>query len=207
MIEHGVFTPNLTLGYLERIKDEALSTWLDKGYIPEDLLKRQRRFDNVLATLPDDITEGKKGCVISLSKRLTPRINEFHPTPPLLLLAGQVDASDKDFGTKQNKYAAYALCKTAVLFMHPEFNASRFNLSLPIDKQCSIAGAPVPGGAIAFKQGDVISVSGYPTGEIDEAIAMLFAYSECYMSTTTLNSLADQIGNTTWRRVKEHFIK
>jgi len=196
-----IITPDLTLGYLDDIKRTSIDHWKKRRLIPEQIHLIQSNFNKILEALPDDLTEGRKGCVISITKR-----NRDFPTPPLLLLAGIVDAKDKDFGTKQDKYAAYALSKTAFLIMHPEYDASRFNLDLPHDKQLNIAGVPVPGGAIVLPHNDVISISGYPTGEIDEAIAMLFAYTECYTSISTLDSLADKIGNTTWRRAKNAYL-
>lgn len=110
--------------------------------------------------------ENRTGVVLAIAHR-----KNFY-LPPVAVRYGEVVADDQEYIKKISKYTDYALFKAHFLIQYPNFFASAQNLSLEDGKRWKIGETFLPGGAIAFKNGIVLSMSGLPSGEKDTAAVL-----------------------------------
>lgn len=110
--------------------------------------------------------EGRKGVVLAIAHR-----GDFY-IAPVAVRYGTIDTNDSEYGKKVSKYTDYALFKAHFLVQHPNFYASSQNFSLEDAKKWKIGETTLPGGAIAFKNGVILSMSGLSTGEKDTAAVL-----------------------------------
>ncbi|QQG41646.1 MAG: hypothetical protein HYV90_05845 [Candidatus Woesebacteria bacterium] len=131
---------------------------------------------------------GKKGVVLAIGHRGDLYI------PPVAVKYGEINASDPEFINKLNKYTYYALFKSHFLIQHTELFASQQNLKLPEGEVWKIDNNNLPGGAIAFKNGVVLGVSGLATGEQDSALVLAIGVKAHLVRPQVAAGMAKDIG-------------
>lgn len=127
-----------------------------------------RIIDKVAGEIISNIlkNENRTGVVLAIAHR-----GDFY-LPPVAVRYGEVSADDQEYVKKVSKYTDYAMFKAHFVIRHPNLFASAQNLSLEDGKRWKIGETFLPGGAIAFKNGIVLSMSGLPSGEKDTAAVL-----------------------------------
>lgn len=132
--------------------------------------------------LPEN--KGKTGFTLSITRGQI-------GTPIYTVQLGAIPQPDSKYpGGKAEKYAEYASLKDFTLQVYKDFIASRQNASLPVDRRVrSTWGEEIPGGALAIKDW-LISGSGLPLAEMDEAVVLASAFGAKLASLDQIENLA-----------------
>lgn len=169
-------SPVIDLPWLGDIAHRSQLRWVEIANVNDpdhryarQALKIQRSAEKVMRAVlqfDENTKTGRGGIIMTVAHRKDPYLT------PKLIQVGKINAPDAEYGAKLNKYTDYALFKTHFLLQYPGMKASLENLTLPETDKWKIGENTLPGGAIAFKNGIIVGISGLSTGEKDMAAVL-----------------------------------
>lgn len=175
----AVDSPGLRAVLVKDFFDFQRSEHMDRA---EDIVQAASKVVPYALSLPGN--EGKTGFTLSITKRPI-------GTPIYTVQFGEIIQSDPKYpGGKAEKYAEYASLKAYALQVNPQFIASRENSGLSESRRIrSTWGEEIPGGAFEIN-GWLISGSGLPKAEMDEAVILAAAFGARLASLDQIENIA-----------------
>jgi hypothetical protein len=175
----AVESPGLRAVVMKDFFDFQRSEHMDRA---EDVVQAASKVVPFALSLPAN--EGKTGFTLSITRRPI-------GTPIYTVQIGKILQPDPKYpGGKAEKYAEYAGLKDYILQINPMFIASRENSGLPVNRRVrSTWGDEIPGGALEIN-GWLISGSGLPKAEMDEAVILATAFGAKLAGLDQIESIA-----------------
>lgn len=188
----------LTLEYVKAIVQDIetnLQPTEEDFLLTEKLLTSAEMIMSRMSTLSPNLEQGKVGGVMAIARSGE---NPFFAVQKI----GEVDiknpAAENDLDKdKLNKYAAYAICKGAVLVQNEDYSFSRENMGLPLNER--IGDREVPGGAIRVN--DLIVSFSALSMEDDECVALATCVEAGLITLDDSLAMAEQMDNTRYAAV------
>lgn len=127
------------------------------------------------------LDNNKKGFILGVA---------FSSNPPIIVQIGEIDQEDVKYGAdgKKLRYMDFARAKIIVLQSNTHFTRSSENAKLSNKYVTYVHSEDVPGGAVAFDNGYIISISGLSSDPlVDEQASLKIGQSLGFVEATSSN--------------------